>query len=91
MIDGRDILYDTKFGTVRVWADGNGIYIDLYNDKKGDVCLLSLMSERNGLMASVYGNHKSGLPTYEFLFDNTEHAFDLIPDYIIDEGDCLSA
>lgn len=71
------LFFDTDYGRVRVWYDENGMYVDMYNPDKGDVCLMSMHPESDGISAYIYGDHKSGLPTHENLFDNLQNIFSM--------------
>ena len=71
-----DGLYvDTKYGPIKVWADKNGIYIDLYDRKEGDICLASLCPEDYGFSSSIYENYGSVFPTKTGMFREVEGAY----------------
>ena len=83
---GKEGYYiKTKFGIIGIWNDDDGLYVDLCGDRGMAMCLMCLSEEHDGLLASVYGDNTKGLPTYEHMFDDLEHAFE--NDIIIDDDD----
>ena len=71
-----DVLYiDTDHGPIKVWADKNGIYIDLIDNEYGDVCLSSFHPEEYGFSSSVYENYGSAFPTKTGFFREIQNAY----------------
>lgn len=68
---------DTEYGRLRVWYDDTGIYIDLHKTDTGDVCLVSMEKDIDGLRASIYGDFQTGIPTESRVFNNISSAFDI--------------
>lgn len=70
------LFFDTDYGRIRVWYNEDGMYVDMYNPKKGDMCLMSMHPESDGISAYIYGDHKSGSPTKSEMFNDLKNIFD---------------
>lgn len=71
-----DGLYiDTDYGPIKVWADKNGIYIDLFDRVEGDICLASLHPEEYGMSSHIYENYGSVFPTKSGFFTDVDKAY----------------
>lgn len=66
---------DSKHGMLHVWADENGVYVDIQNDTYGDICIASFSPTESGIIADIFGDHKSAEPTQSFLFDDLQSIF----------------
>ena len=69
------IYIDTDYGPIKVWADNNGIYIDLIDKDYGDICLSSFHPEEYGFSSSVYEKYGSVFPTKTGFFREVNGAY----------------
>ena len=69
------LFVDSPFGPIEVWADENGIYIDLFDKDEGNICLASVHPENFGLSAMIYENYGHPTPTQRGFFYDVPNAF----------------
>lgn len=81
-IKPHEFLANSDHGKLKVWADNNGIYIDIFDSMLGDICIASIHPENYGYSCFVYEDYKKGMPTRGVEFRNVDVAFD---DYIGDK------
>lgn len=75
----NEFFTKSKHGELKVWADDEGIYIDIFDKHKGEICIASVHPENYGYSCFVYEDYAKGMPTKETEFKNIGKAFD---DYI---------
>lgn len=76
----KSLFVNSPFGMLEVWADENGIYIDLYDKDEGNICLTSLHPEAFGFSAMIYENYGEVNPTQRGYFYDVKNAYKHLPD-----------
>lgn len=78
----HEFLTTSDHGKLKVWADEGGIYIDIFDNMLGDICIASVHPESYGYSCFVYEDYSKGMPTKSVEFKNVGLAFN---DYIGDK------
>lgn len=80
----RSQFIDSPFGTLELWADENGVYVDLYKKDEGNICLMSLHPENFGFSAMIYEKYGEVTPTQRGYFYDVKNAYKHLP--ILDDA-----